>query len=357
MDLRSVWHRIRAVFLRARTVYGRSQTVTVKRRAKGLTFTGTVGIPNTSFQTTRLRHRVHLDPDAATALSLRLGVIPPSHCSLDTTPRSTAASICAEINTHSIQRTSASMAWTSNTTSVVALRPGNCILAFVAPFPIVRVRKDGSWTSEKSTHLDRLRFYRSRPRASQPPASDVPSTATQKSGQAAIASAQATVTATDKATRVTVAASSLSQVGQAAIDVASKSVDAYKNAGVATLNAAKASVDALSKSGEWLAYQFALAGLKAAQSSTHELDLATGALNVAEKGGAGLLQAADYAASHSLTFVDIHYIRIECDFDKTGSVAGKSFTFDVAYDPRKATEFINNTFQKLLDEIENNLPH
>ncbi|KAJ7706629.1 hypothetical protein B0H16DRAFT_1901589 [Mycena metata] len=198
-------------------------------------------------------------------------------------------------------------------------------------------------------------------------------TGAQKSGQAAISTAQATVATTDKVTQGTVdaAASSFSQVGKvgpAAIDTASKSLDAYKKAGVVTLNTAKASVDALAKSTEWLAYQSALTGLKAAQSSTHELDLANGALEVAEKGGAGVLQAADYVASHSLTFVDIHYIRIECDFDKAikgaefaanvqGNVAGKAFAFDITYDPRKTTEFINNTFQKLLDEVKNSLPH
>ncbi|KAF8139367.1 hypothetical protein K438DRAFT_2030588 [Mycena galopus ATCC 62051] len=198
-------------------------------------------------------------------------------------------------------------------------------------------------------------------------------TTTRKTGEAAISTAQAATTAANDAAKKVVDAaaqtmSTVSVVGPAAIALASKSVDTYKAASVATLNAAKSSVDALSKSSEWLAYQSAKAGLKVANSSTNELDLANGALEAAEKGGAGILQAADYVASHSLTLVDIHYIRIECDFDKAaksadfaanvqGSVAGKAFGFDVAYDPRKVTDFLKNIFQKVLDEIKNGLPH
>ncbi|KAJ6478994.1 hypothetical protein C8R45DRAFT_833135 [Mycena sanguinolenta] len=214
-------------------------------------------------------------------------------------------------------------------------------------------------------------------------------TTTKSAGQAAISSAQAATTAANDLAKKAVDAASqtlskVSVVGPAAIDMASKSLDAYKKASVATLSAAQASVDALSKSGEWLAYQSAQAGLKAANSSTHELDLANGALQVAEQGEAGLLHAADYIASHSLTLVDIHYIRIECDFDKAakgadfaanvqGSIAGKAFKIDVDYDPRKVADFLNNLFQKcallflllnsahhkrrILAEIKDGLPH
>ncbi|KAF8160111.1 hypothetical protein K438DRAFT_2072650 [Mycena galopus ATCC 62051] len=187
-------------------------------------------------------------------------------------------------------------------------------------------------------------------------------TMAKKSGEAGISTVQAaTTTVNDLAKEaVDIAAKDLSAVsvaGPAAIALASKALDEYREVSVAMLNAAKASVDALSKSSEWLAYQSALAGLKVASSSTLELDLASSALEAAEKGGAGILQAAEYVASHVLTLVDIHYIRVECDFDKAaksadfaanvqGSVAGKAFKFDVAYDPRKVTDFLKDTFEK-----------
>ncbi|KAF8171634.1 hypothetical protein K438DRAFT_1982051 [Mycena galopus ATCC 62051] len=198
-------------------------------------------------------------------------------------------------------------------------------------------------------------------------------TVAKKSGEAGVSIVQAATTTANNLAKeaVETAAKDLSVVsvaGTAAIALASKALDDYREVSVAMLNDAKASVDALSKSSEWLAYQSALAGLKVASSSTLELDLASSALEAAEKGGAGILQAAEYVASHVLTLVDIHYIRVECDFDKAaksaefaanvqGSVAGKAFKFDVAYDPRKVTDFLKNTFEKMLDEIKDGLPH
>ncbi|KAJ7055058.1 hypothetical protein C8F01DRAFT_1373976 [Mycena amicta] len=191
--------------------------------------------------------------------------------------------------------------------------------------------------------------------------------AAQKSGQEGIAAAQLTVSITDKATQASVNAAStgLGLVGQAGptmIAAASKALDAYKTGSVAMLNEAKAGVDAVSKGSEWLAYQSALAGLKVEQSSTHELDLANGGLEAAKQGGAGLMQAADYIASHSVAFVDIHSIRFDGEFGKAakgaefaatvqGNVAGQSFSLDMSYDPRKTAQFITNTFQKLLDKV------
>ncbi|KAF7302282.1 FAD-binding PCMH-type domain-containing protein [Mycena indigotica] len=192
-------------------------------------------------------------------------------------------------------------------------------------------------------------------------------TAAQASGQAGIVTAQQTLATTDQSTQAAVhtASSALNQVGQvgpAAIAAASKTLDAYKVASIGTLNAAKAGVDTVAKGTEWVAYQSALAGLAAAQSSTHELDLANGALEVAKQGGAAVLKAADYIASHSLTFVDIHYIRFESEFGRAangaefaaevqGSVAGQGFALEMTYDPRKTAAFITNTFQRLVDKL------
>nr|GAT46477.1 predicted protein [Mycena chlorophos] len=195
--------------------------------------------------------------------------------------------------------------------------------------------------------------------------------AAQKAGQAGIDAAQGSVAATDKATQgvVTAAGASLAQVGKvgpAAIKAASDSLDAYKKASVATVNAAKTSVDAVAKGSEWVAYQTALTGLNAAKLSTHDLDLANGALEVVKKGGAGILKASDYVASHALTLVDIHYMRLDGEFGKAaggaefsvtmqGSVAEKAFSLNLTYDPRKTVEFITNTFHKLVDEVSSKL--
>ncbi|KAF7302406.1 FAD-binding PCMH-type domain-containing protein [Mycena chlorophos] len=193
----------------------------------------------------------------------------------------------------------------------------------------------------------------------------------QKAGQAGIDAAQGIVTATDKATQdvVTAAGASLAQVGKlgpVAIKVASDSLDAFKKVSVATLNAAKASVDAVAKGSEWVAYQSALTGLNAAKLSTHDLDLANGALELVKKGGADILKASDYVASHALTLVDIHYMRFDGEFGKAaagaefnvtmqGSVAGKPFSLNLTFDPRKTVAFITNTFHKLVDEVSRKL--
>ncbi|KAF7332712.1 FAD-binding PCMH-type domain-containing protein [Mycena kentingensis (nom. inval.)] len=188
------------------------------------------------------------------------------------------------------------------------------------------------------------------------------------SSSAAVAAARQALDATDLATQAalvtaTLVLSEVEQLGPFAVAAASETLESYRETGVATLEAAQASVDAVAKGSDWVAYEAALAGLAAAKAAAHELDIASGALEIAKEAEVGMLSAAQHVAANALTFLELHHVRLEGELRKTtrgaglaavveGKVAGQAFSLQTSYDPRKiAAEFVSVLLRRLLEQV------
>jgi hypothetical protein len=186
--------------------------------------------------------------------------------------------------------------------------------------------------------------------------------AAKSSGSGAISAAQQAVVDADKASAAVLSAAQdtltkVQQSGQAAIQASSKALTDFKNARAAIIKAAQDAVDGLIKSGEYLAFQAASNAFAIAKSSTHELDFSQAALDAADKLAGGLLDVAQWIAVHTVTLVNIRDVTLSGQFGHVaagggapidavikGSIAGKDFSINQAFDPRHTADFINKIF-------------
>lgn len=134
--------------------------------------------------------------------------------------------------------------------------------------------------------------------------------------------------------------------GQEAIDLAQKGLNDFGRSAVSlALTVAKNAVKAVMKGSEFVAF-----------------NVAKGALKAAQIGASAALNAAKFIASHSGDIIDIQHMsfsgslkEVEAgnlfDATLTGSVLSQNFDWDIDFDVKDVTGFIENAFDKAWDEI------
>ncbi|KAH7093457.1 hypothetical protein FB567DRAFT_609954 [Paraphoma chrysanthemicola] len=118
-------------------------------------------------------------------------------------------------------------------------------------------------------------------------------------------------TTSDAALLAAEAAMPLAQeAAEATLTAAQTALDSFQNATNATIAAAQASLNALMQGPAYLAFQAAQAALLAAKASSHDLDAANAALDIAQKASTGAVNVAAWGVQHAGEFVNIRQITL-----------------------------------------------